>query len=100
MTNNNKYELLNNNPHLWDKHPYADANEILEKEFPKEVLIWTLEQLPEEKDYEKIEKLEELKRLKEEFQDERANQTQKEAWINQQAKVNAIIMALEKSTTN
>ena len=29
----NEYDLLNENPHLWDKYPYADAQEILEKEF-------------------------------------------------------------------
>lgn len=97
MTNNNKYELLNNNPNLWDKYPYGDANEILEKEFPKEVLEWTIEQLPEQEHYEKLEKLEELKRLKEEFQDSRANQAQKEAWINKQTKINAVIIALEQS---
>lgn len=35
----NEYDLLNDNPHLWDKYPYADAKEILEREFgikPKE----------------------------------------------------------------
>jgi len=95
--NKNKYELLNNNPHLWDKHPYADANEILEKEFPKEVLIWTLEELPEKEHYEKIEKLEELIRLKEYFTESRANEAQKEAWINNQTKINACITALEKA---
>jgi len=35
----NEYDLLNENPHLWEKYSYADAEEILEKEFgikPKE----------------------------------------------------------------
>ena len=29
----NEYDLLNDNPHLWAKYPYADAEEILEREF-------------------------------------------------------------------
>lgn len=29
----NDYDLLNENPHLWEKYPFADAKEILEKEF-------------------------------------------------------------------
>lgn len=29
----NEYDLLNDNPHLWEKYPYSDAEEILEKEF-------------------------------------------------------------------
>ena len=93
----NKYELLNNNPQLWDNYLYADADEILEKEFPKEVLTWTIEQLPEQEKYEKLEKLQELTRLKAEFQDERANEAQKEALINYQSKIKAVISALEKS---
>lgn len=35
----NEYDLLNDNPHLWEKYPYANFEEILEKEFgikPKE----------------------------------------------------------------
>ena len=35
----NEYDLLNDNPHLWEKYPYASAKEILELEFgikPKE----------------------------------------------------------------